>query len=163
MNKIKQDTGVVKRVFVTPDKHFPLHDKKAINVVKKAIEIVKPDVYIDLGDVGEWHGCSHWQWKKKKRPPLEYQMPFIDKDVKDVNAGLDLIDESLDKVNCKEKRIHILPSREVFKDWETTLLSWPSLFRNASYKESSNSTWSQCNVWTSSRYPTNINNPYRWS
>ena len=45
MNK---DKGVVKRVFVTPDKHFPLHDKKAISVVKKAIEIVKPDVYVDL-------------------------------------------------------------------------------------------------------------------
>ena len=73
MNK---DKGVVKRVFVTPDKHFPLHNKKAIGVVKKAIEIVKPDVYVDLGDVGEWHGCSHWQWKKKKRPPLEYQLPL---------------------------------------------------------------------------------------
>ena len=100
MNK---DKGVVKRVFVTPDKHFPLHDKKAINVVKKAIEIVKPDVYVDLGDVGEWHGCSHWQWKKKKRPPLEYQLPFIDKDIKDVNKGMDMIDESLDKANCTEK------------------------------------------------------------
>ena len=100
---MKKDTGVVKRVFVTPDKHFPLHDKKAISVVKKAIEIVKPDVYVDLGDVGEWHGCSHWQWKKKKRPPLEYQLPFIDKDVKDVNKGMDSIDESLDKANCKEK------------------------------------------------------------
>ena len=100
---MKNDKGVVKRVFVTPDKHFPLHDKKAISVVKKAIEIVKPDVYIDLGDVGEWHGCSHWQWKKKKRPPLEYQIPFIDKDIEDVNAGMDLIDESLDKANCNEK------------------------------------------------------------
>jgi hypothetical protein len=30
-------------------------------------------------------------------------MPFIDKDVKDVNRGMDLIDESLDKANCKEK------------------------------------------------------------
>ena len=100
---MSKDKGVVKRVFVTPDKHFPLHDKKAISVVKKAIEIVKPDVYVDLGDVGEWHGCSHWQWKKKKRPPLEYQLPFIDKDIKDVNKGMDSIDESLDKANCKEK------------------------------------------------------------
>ena len=51
MIKKNKDIGVIKRVFVTPDKHFPLADKKAINVVKKAIEIVKPDVYIDLGDV----------------------------------------------------------------------------------------------------------------
>ena len=74
-----------------------------INVLCKAIEIVKPDGYIDLGDVGEWFGCSHWQWKKKKRPPLEVQMPRIDQDVIDVNKGMDQIDESLDKANVKEK------------------------------------------------------------
>ena len=27
--------GVVKRVIVTPDKHFPLHDQPSINVLKK--------------------------------------------------------------------------------------------------------------------------------
>ena len=49
---IRKDKGVVKRAIVTPDKHFPLADIPAINCVKKAIEIVKPDMYIDLGDVG---------------------------------------------------------------------------------------------------------------
>ena len=93
----------VTRAVVTPDKHFPLADLPAIKVLCKTIEIVKPDIYIDLGDVGEWHGCSHWQWKKKKRPPIEYQLPFIDQDIKDVNSGIDIIDESLDKVNCKDK------------------------------------------------------------
>tara|TARA_Y100001938_G_scaffold41535_1_gene57275 strand:+ start:9596 stop:10372 length:777 start_codon:yes stop_codon:yes gene_type:complete len=93
----------VKRAIVTPDKHFPLADMPAINVVCKTIEVVKPDIYIDLGDVGEWHGCSHWQWKKKKRPPIEYQLPSIEKDIIDVNKGMDIIDESLDKANCKEK------------------------------------------------------------
>lgn len=95
----------VRRAIVTPDKHFPLADMPAINVLCKTIEIVKPDIYIDLGDVGEWHGCSHWQWKKKKRPPVEYQLPFIEKDIVDVNSGMDIIDESLDKANCKEKYI----------------------------------------------------------
>ena len=47
----KNDKGVIKRAIVTPDKHFPLADKAAINVLKKTIEIVKPDIYIDLGDV----------------------------------------------------------------------------------------------------------------
>ena len=46
----KSNDGVLKRAIVTPDKHFPLHDKKAIKVVCKAIELVKPDIYIDLGD-----------------------------------------------------------------------------------------------------------------
>ena len=99
----KKTKGVVRRAVVTPDKHFPLADMDAISCLKQAIEIVKPDIYVDLGDVGEWHGASHWQCKRKKRPPLEYQMPFIDQDVNEVNAGMDLIDESLDKVNCKEK------------------------------------------------------------
>ena len=97
--------GTVRRAIVTPDKHFPLADIPAIKVVCKAIEIVKPDIYIDLGDVGEWHGCSHWQWKKRKRPPLEYQLPFIEQDIIDVNKGMDIIDEALDKVDCKERHM----------------------------------------------------------
>ena len=101
----RKKKGVVRRAIVTPDKHFPLADIPAIKVVCKAIEIVKPDIYIDLGDVGEWHGCSHWQWKKKKRPPLEYQLPFIEQDIIDVNKGMDIIDEALDKANCKERHM----------------------------------------------------------
>ena len=34
------DRGVVQRAIVTPDKHFPIADKKAVNVVCKAIEMV---------------------------------------------------------------------------------------------------------------------------
>ena len=46
----------VRRAIVTPDKHFPLADMPSIKVLCKTIEIVKPDIYIDLGDVGEWSG-----------------------------------------------------------------------------------------------------------
>ena len=101
----RKKKGVTKRAIVTPDKHFPLADMSAIKVVCEAIKIVKPDIYIDLGDVGEWHGCSHWQWKKRRRPPLEYQLPFIEQDIVDVNKGMDIIDEALDKVNCKERHM----------------------------------------------------------
>lgn len=93
----------MKRAVVTPDKHFPLADMSAINVVCKAIELVKPDIYIDLGDTGEWEAFSHWKWKKRKRPPLEYLMPELDEDVIAVNKGMDIIDKSLDKVGCKER------------------------------------------------------------
>ena len=55
--------NIVKRAIVTPDKHFPLACKKAISCVCQAIEIVKPDIYVDLGDGGEWEGSSHWQWR----------------------------------------------------------------------------------------------------
>lgn len=32
---MSKDKGVLKRAIVTPDKHAPIHDKAAINVVKK--------------------------------------------------------------------------------------------------------------------------------
>ena len=96
---------MVKRVVVTPDKHFPLHDQPAINCLKKVIEIVKPDAYVDLGDVGEWGHFSAWKYKRKKKPPLEFMIPDLETDIIDVNNGMDMIDESLDKVNVKEKYI----------------------------------------------------------
>lgn len=93
----------MKRVIVTPDKHFPLADMSAIRVVCKAIELVKPDTYVDLGDTGEWESFSHWKWKKKKKPPLEYIQPDMDAEIKAVNEGMDIIDSSLEKAKCKDK------------------------------------------------------------
>jgi hypothetical protein len=95
----------VKRAVVTPDKHFPLADTAAINVLCKVIKLVKPTIYVDLGDVGEWEAFSSHKWKRKTAPPLEYLVKDFDQDVRDVNIGMDIIDEALDKVNCKEKYI----------------------------------------------------------
>ena len=50
--------GVTKRYIVAPDMHFPLHDQPCINVLKRAIEIVQPTGFIQLGDVGEWSAFS---------------------------------------------------------------------------------------------------------
>ena len=99
----KLDRGVLKRGVITPDKHFPLHHSGALKVVCKAIEIIKPDFYVDLGDTAEFASASHWQWKRKKRPPLEYQLPKVYEDIKSVNACIDIIDESLDKANVKKR------------------------------------------------------------
>ena len=100
-----KDRGVVKRVIVTPDKHVPLHDVLAVSVVRQAIEIIKPDVYIDLGDLGEWASVSHWQWKRMKKPPVEYIIPKLEDEIKSVNIFLDEIDSSLDKAGCKKRHI----------------------------------------------------------
>ena len=97
--------GIVNRAIVTPDKHFPLYDQPAINVLKKTIEIVKPSIYVDLGDVGEWNNFSAWKYKRKKKPPLEMMIPELEEDVKGVNDGMDQIDVSLDKCKCTEKFI----------------------------------------------------------
>jgi len=98
-----RDKAVVKRYVVTPDKHFPYADRQAIKVLCKAIEILKPDGYIDLGDTGEWGGASHWRWKGKVKPSLEWYLPEIITDIEDVNKGMDIIDEALDKASTKER------------------------------------------------------------
>ena len=109
MNKI------IKTAIVTPDKHFPIHDKKAINVVCQAIEIVKPTTYIDLGDTGEWEYFSTHYWKGRNAKPMEDLIPLLDKDVKAVNKGMDIIDKSLDKVGCKERHF-VQGNHEVWLD-----------------------------------------------
>ena len=111
----KKTKGVVRRAVVTPDKHFPLHDPDAISVVKKAIEIIKPDTYIDLGDTGEWSYFSTHYWRGRFAKPMEDLIPLLDQDVDEVNAGMDWIDESLDKVNCKERHF-VQGNHEVWLD-----------------------------------------------
>tara|TARA_R110002020_G_scaffold34973_2_gene105940 strand:- start:210 stop:971 length:762 start_codon:yes stop_codon:yes gene_type:complete len=95
--------SITKRAVVIPDQHFPLEDKKAVSVTLQAIDLVKPDLFINLGDVGEWESVSAWKYKKVKRPPLEYQLPEIDKEIHAVNKGLDAFDEALDKIGCEWK------------------------------------------------------------
>ena len=111
----KRSKGVIERAIVTPDEHFPIHDEKAISVVCQAIEIVKPDTYIDLGDTGEWEHFSSHYWKGRSAKPMEDLIPLLDKDVSDVNAGMDIIDKSLDKVNCKERHF-VQGNHEVWID-----------------------------------------------
>tara|TARA_R100000664_G_C2759984_1_gene150589 strand:- start:12763 stop:13524 length:762 start_codon:yes stop_codon:yes gene_type:complete len=97
--------SVIKRAIVIPDQHFPIEDKKAVSVVLKAIKIVKPTLFINLGDVGEWASVSPWKWKRKKKPPVEYQLPIIDREIIEVNRRIDIFDEALDEVKCKKKII----------------------------------------------------------
>lgn len=96
---------VKKRGIIIPDQHYPLEDKAAVNCVVKAIEKIKPDIFVNLGDVGEWESVSAWKYKDKKLPPLEYVLPVVDEDIRLVNEGLDVWDEVLDKVGCKEKHL----------------------------------------------------------
>ena len=106
---------MIRTAIVTPDKHFPQQDQKAINVVCKAIKIVKPDIYIDLGDTGEWAYFSKHYWKGRHAKPLEDLLPLLNKDVKAVNKGMDQIDKALDEVNCKERHF-VQGNHEVWLD-----------------------------------------------
>ena len=96
---------IFKTAIVIPDQHFPLHDQPAVNCALEIIKIAKPDIFINLGDVGEWESVSAWRWKGKKQPPLEYQLPIIDEEIEAVNDGIDQFDKVLDKVGVKERHI----------------------------------------------------------
>ena len=93
----------MRRAIIIPDQHFPLEDAKALDVMLQAIQVIKPNITVNLGDVGEWESVSAWQWKRRKVPPLEYQLPAIDEEIREVNKGLDKIDKALDNVKCKTK------------------------------------------------------------
>ena len=95
---------IKERVVVFPDIHFPNHDEKALKCALNVIKAVKPTAFLLIGDTIDGESVSHWQWSKKKRPPLEYQLPFIDKEIKQGNKGLDRIDRALAKVGCKKKQ-----------------------------------------------------------
>lgn len=86
-------------VVVFPDIHFPYHDEKALNCALQVLEYVKPSAFLLLGDFVEGESVSHWQWAKKKRPPLEYQLPAIKEEIVLANEGLDRIDEA-----CKKQK-----------------------------------------------------------
>ena len=96
---------IKKRGIIIPDQHYPLEDKAAVNCVIKAVKKIKPDVFVNLGDVGEWESVSAWKYKDKKLPPLEYVLPIVDEDIRLVNEGLDVWDEVLEEVGCKEKHL----------------------------------------------------------
>ena len=100
---IKTKKNSKRRAIIIPDIHFPYHSQEAINCVLKAIKMVKPNIFICLGDIGEWESASHWKYKRRKRPPLEYILPEIDADIEKVNQGIDQFDKVLDSVKCKEK------------------------------------------------------------
>jgi len=95
---------IKERVVVFPDTHFPNHDERAFKCALKVIKAVKPSAFLLLGDAIDGESVSHWQWSKKKRPPLEYQLPAIKKEIKEGNKGLDRIDRALAKVGCKKKQ-----------------------------------------------------------
>jgi predicted phosphodiesterase len=88
---------------IIPDQHIPLICKKAESVVLQAIEHIKPDIFINLGDVGEWKEFSSHD--KKKPLPLAVQLPIKQAAVDVVNKGIDRFDKALDKAGCNERYI----------------------------------------------------------
>ena len=72
--------------------------------VLKALEIVRPQLFINLGDVGEWEIVSSRKGKQNDLN-LTYHLPLIDYEIGEVNEGIDQFDEALDKIKCKQRFI----------------------------------------------------------
>jgi predicted phosphodiesterase len=92
-----------RRAFVIPDVHFPYQHDAAVDVTIQAIKLVKPNIFICLGDLGEWKSVSPFKYKRRKRPPLEYVIEEVNEESKLVNEGLDLYDKALKSVKCEKK------------------------------------------------------------
>jgi hypothetical protein len=110
------------RIFILPDQHYAPEgddnggvDAQAEAVALQALRVIKPEVFVNLGDAGEWTSASHWNWSRRKRPPLEYQIPLLNEDALAVNKGLDKWDAVLDKIKC-EKRIFICGNHDAWLD-----------------------------------------------
>lgn len=121
MSKSKTDSTM----FVIPDTHYtsPKYeeggiDERAESCVLQAIGIVKPDIGVHIGDVGEWNSVSHWRWSRQSRPPLSYVLDELQEESKYVNEGMDRIDREFDSTNTKERHV-IAGNHEV---WVSNLI-----------------------------------------
>jgi hypothetical protein len=101
-----------KRIFLMPDTHFAPegeknggHDELALRTALKAIEVVRPDELIHIGDIGEWESVSPWQYKRQRRPPLQYTLNALDQDIFAVNQQLDRIDAVCKKAGVRKKTL----------------------------------------------------------
>lgn len=71
---------------------------------------------------------SHWRWKRRKRPPIEYILPDLEKEAASVNAGMDEIDAALDNVGTAKRHVvlgnhdqwvnHFIEEHPYLKDYE---------------------------------------------
>jgi hypothetical protein len=123
-----------KRIFVMADTHFCPpgvddlnggHDEAAFKTALKAIEVIRPDEFIHVGDVGEWASVSAWEFKIRKKPPLAYLLKDLDKEVAWNNKMMDRIDAALDKVGCKKRTLiegnHETRIRRMLADYSLAL------------------------------------------
>jgi hypothetical protein len=101
-----------KTVLVIPDTHVTVPnsteggiDPKAESVLFQAIDIVRPNECVHIGDVGEWSTMSHWQWKRRKRPPTEWLVPLITAETAAINLWLNRLQSALGKAKCNKLTI----------------------------------------------------------
>lgn len=102
---MRKRNSIHARYVVIPDTHGELVDRQALECVLKAIEIIKPDGVIHIGDIGEWSSVNHHRHKRVRQPDSSEVASAVRRDVRQVlKYVLNPIDEACDKagVKCKE-------------------------------------------------------------
>ena len=65
---------MIKTGLITPDTHFNKHDKRAYELHMRFAEDFKPDIWMHLGDMGNFDGVSHWnkdRFQEQMENPIE--------------------------------------------------------------------------------------------
>lgn len=96
------------------DAHAPEHDPRAVRVMCKVIDIVRPNVLIDIGDAGEMASINGWN---RSRPRLKENERLV-KDLKAMYGLSDVI-ASHTKRGCK--KIKMIGNHE---HWVETYLDY---------------------------------------
>lgn len=96
---------------IIPDIHFPNEDKRAYALVMRFVADFKPDIIVNLGDLGNFAGVSHWN---KKRFKLRYDYP--------VKVDLDMCYKHHQKLR------EINPSSDIYTLGGNHDEEWPALW-----------------------------------
>lgn len=88
---------------VIPDTHGHLIDRPAFSCIQQAIQMLRPEIVIHLGDLGEWESnCSH-NMKSKKPDPAEIARRIRNDARGARRAVLDPLDEVCARAEVKRK------------------------------------------------------------
>lgn len=102
MAKKAKDNKVARWIYAA-DPHVPYEDQAYWNCLLSAIKIVKPQGFCHLGDFAEAESVAHWQWKRRKKPPVEHLTPVIDAEIEVIQNKFTELNNALDDINCKSR------------------------------------------------------------
>lgn len=106
MARKRKKTIPIDRRLVISDTHGELVDRPAFECVLQAIEILKPDGIIHIGDLGEWSSVNRHRFKNARTPEPSEMAVMIRKDARrTAKYVLNPLDEVCKQAGVKDKDI----------------------------------------------------------